>query len=225
MNLKLVVTQDGSHSLQNLSLNESYHSLHGALTESQHVFIENGLKFFCDGSAKRPVQILEIGFGTGLNALLAYQFAEEQNTEIEYTGIEAFPLPMEIVNALNYTKNPPLDSYQGVFSRIHDCRWGEVVRISDRFSIMKLVGLIQKLSLSTSTDVVFYDAFAPSKQAEMWELDVLKKVVGSMNTGGVFVTYCAKGQLKRDLSSLGLEVQSLEGPPGKKEMVRAIKTS
>jgi tRNA U34 5-methylaminomethyl-2-thiouridine-forming methyltransferase MnmC len=222
-NLQIISTADGSHSLLNTALNETYHSVHGALQESLHVFIKNGLEFFCERSAQTPVRILEIGFGTGLNALLAAQRASAINRNIHYTTLEAFPLPQEIWSQLNYADSV---AAKDLFQKIHAARWSEDEVISSTFTLLKREITVQLFEADAlAYDVVFFDAFAPGKQPEMWFIDILEKVVQKLTINGVFVTYCAKGQLKRDLKSLNMVVETLNGPPGKKEMVRALKIS
>jgi tRNA U34 5-methylaminomethyl-2-thiouridine-forming methyltransferase MnmC len=217
---QIITTKDGSHSLLNPQLNETYHSVHGALQESQYVFIDRGLKHWFHPARDRAA-VLEVGFGTGLNALLALEFAATFDKAIDYTAVEAFPLVTEIWQQLNYAESLGL---QSEFRSLHEQPWQELKPISNHFSLLKLHTTLELVVLeSLKYDVVFYDAFAPSKQPEMWTLYIISKVVAAMSAGGVFVTYCAKGQLKRDLKTLGLEVETLQGPPGKKEMIRAIK--
>ena len=219
--VQIIVTGDGSHSLLNTTLNETYLSVHGALHESLHVFIKNGLEYFIETNSRNKISIFEVGFGTGLNALLTAGFVEEKNINVDYTSIEAFPLDHEVISKLNYA--PSADQAQ-LFEKIHSAEWENSISISQAFSIHKTKTTLQKIDLSSSAfDVVYFDAFAPSKQPEMWEAQLLQKIFNAMKSPGVFVTYCAKGQLKRDLKSLGFDVQTLEGPPGKKEMVRALK--
>lgn len=218
----LITTEDGSHSLLNPLLNETYHSIHGAVQESEYVFIEQGLKFwFGADESKDSVAVLEIGFGTGLNALLSFGYSQAARKHIEYTSVESYPLPEEIWRQLNYSDRLGL---QAVFHSLHELPWNVSTRVEELFSLQKLHTTLELLDVQDGKyDVVFYDAFAPSKQPEMWTMDMIAKSVKGLSKGGVFVTYCAKGQLKRDLRELGLVVQTLPGPPGKKEMVRAVK--
>jgi tRNA U34 5-methylaminomethyl-2-thiouridine-forming methyltransferase MnmC len=217
--IQIITTSDGSHSLLNTTLNETYHSVHGAIQESLHVFINNGLRFFY-GRHKEEISVLEIGFGTGLNALLTLQFAEKNSCRINYTSLEAFPIDKETWQQLNYEIN----GNQEMFHELHKAEWNIENKISPHFKLLKLDTTIQDIELKNeSFDVIYFDAFAPNKQPEMWELPILRKITLAMKPNGVFVTYCAKGQLKRDLRSLGLSVETLSGPPGKKEMVRAFK--
>lgn len=220
--IEIIVTGDGSHSLRNKSLNETYHSTHGALQESNHVFIKNGLNYFIEYSETSPVNILEIGFGTGLNALVTLQQMENLDRVIHYTTIESNPLEEDLLSQLNY--GSAADHHRAMFLKIHKAQWEKGEAILSNFIIHKRKTSLQEVGLSSSNyHVVYYDAFAPSKQPSMWTIDVLKKVVDSMTDHGVFVTYCAKGQLKRDLRDAGLAVETLPGPPGKREMVRGTK--
>ncbi len=220
MSIEIITTSDGSHSLLNTALNETYHSKHGALQESVHVFIKEGLDYFLQGKSQKNISILEIGFGTGLNALLTLQRALELPNNIYYTSLETFPVPEEIWSRLNYIDSVGLKEK---FNQLHEAAWNEEVSITSNFNLRKLKTSLQQINFFSEFDLIYFDAFAPNKQPEMWEIEVLQKVVDAMRTNGVFVTYCAKGQLKRDLKSLGLEVETLPGPPGKKEMVRAVK--
>jgi tRNA U34 5-methylaminomethyl-2-thiouridine-forming methyltransferase MnmC len=220
--IQIIITGDGSHSLINTELNETYHSVHGAMRESLHVFIKHGLDFFCERSSGTPVRILEIGFGTGLNALLTIHRANELHRAVNYTTLEAFPLDESIWSLLNYTED---DFAKELFQKIHRVPWSQPVEITPLFTLLKLHTTLQLISLAPSSfDIIFFDAFAPSKQPELWKISLLAKIEAAMKPGGVFVTYCAKGQLKRDLKSLNFSVETLAGPPGKKEMVRALKS-
>lgn len=219
--LKIITTSDGSHSLLNEELNETYHSVHGAVQESLHVFIQNGLHYFREKFMPKNISILEIGFGTGLNVLLAMQAAKQLPIPFQYTTLEAFPLEEKVWSELNYADNLNL---KNEFHMLHQVSWQEKHGILPTFQFQKQHIKLQDVILEPSSfDIIFFDAFAPSKQPELWEINVLHKVTGALRKNGVFVTYCAKGQLKRDLKNLGLKVESLPGPPGKKEMVRATK--
>jgi tRNA U34 5-methylaminomethyl-2-thiouridine-forming methyltransferase MnmC len=219
--LQIITTKDGSQSLLNPELNETYHSIHGARQESLHVFIKNGLEFVVQQNANRAVKILEIGFGTGLNAWLTAHYAQANNVSVEYTTLEAFPINESIWQQLNY---PQSESERDTFYRLHHEPWDQWTEIRPGFMLKKLSTTLQLVSLDHGYfDLVYFDAFAPNKQPEMWELPMLQKTVNALAPRGVFVTYCAKGQLKRDLASCGTEVKTLQGPPGKREMIRAIK--
>lgn len=219
--LKIITTHDGSHSLLNPELNETYHSVHGARQESLHVFIKHGLEYVMEQQNKAHVKILEIGFGTGLNALLTAEYAKANNLTIEYTTLEAFPVNESIWQQLNYAQN---ESEQKIFYNLHHAGWNEWTELVAGFMLKKVNATLQLVSLDrTYFDLVYFDAFAPNKQPEMWELPMLQKTIDALNDQGVFVTYCAKGQLKRDLISLHLNLSSLQGPPGKREMIRGVK--
>ncbi len=219
--LKIITTQDGSHSLLNEQLNETYHSVHGALQESKHVFILHGLDFVSKNLGKSTLHVLEIGFGTGLNALLTLQQALTNNLIIHYTTLEAFPVKEDVWSKLNYAES--LESKKW-FEKLHQANWNQWTEVSPTFQLRKLNATLQEAALKDNHfDLIYFDAFAPNKQPEMWEIQVLKKITEAMKPEGVFVTYCAKGQLKRDLARLKLSIETLPGPPGKREMVRAKK--
>lgn len=220
MSIEIITTEDGSHSLFNSELNETYHSIHGAIQESTHVFLKAGLDFLLHQLNPASIEILEVGFGTGLNTLLTVQHVKTLKNKINYTSLETFPLPEELWSKLNYADSSSRD----YFNTIHTAPWGIRLPITGNFDLLKLnTGLEKANLLLNHYDLIFFDAFAPSKQPALWQLPILEKVVKSMKPGGIYVTYCAKGQLKRDLKSLGLKVESLPGPPGKMEMVRGTK--
>ncbi|TFV96146.1 methyltransferase [Algoriphagus kandeliae] len=223
-NIKIITTEDGSHSLYHEELKETYHSFHGAYRESLHVFMIYGLDSWVAMNPKKyPIRIFEVGFGTGLNAWLTLVWAEQYQIPVLYHTIEPYPLEKEIYSQLNFIhQNDAIWHYHKYFEALHDAPWNEGGPISEYFNFKKDKVSLQEAQLYP-TDVVFFDAFAPSKQPELWEKDMLTKVVNSMRPGAVFTTYSAKGQLKRDLKELGLEVETPPGPPGKKEMTRAWK--
>lgn len=222
----LFETKDGSSSLLHTELNETYHSTHGALQESIYVFIERGFAEVINQS-KKQISILEIGFGTGLNALLTMLEAQRNQVNVSYETLEAYPLPPEIVTKLNYTQL--LAAKEGptvfpLFDSLHSASWNELNHVQPNFTLLKRIEDLLKAPFEKEKfDLVYYDAFAPDKQPHLWELPVLEKVVSALKPGGIFVTYSAKGQLRRDLIALGLTVKKLPGPPGKREMIQAIK--
>ena len=213
------LSNDGSSTVFNEMVNEAYHSKHGALTESKHVFIEKGLMKVL----KSHVRILEIGFGTGLNAILAFESAEKQNIQIEYCTIELYPLENQLVEQLNYNQyfEP---SIQKVFMELHTCKWNEKIGISKNFVFKKFQENALEVKLSGLFDVVFFDAFSPEKQPELWTIEFFKSIYDKMNSGAVLTTYCAKGIVKRALREIGFVVELLPGPPGKRQMIRAFKS-
>lgn len=220
---QFLITEDGSHTLYIPELKETYHSIHGAIQESNYVYLEMGLNFFVGKEHKKNIKIFEVGFGTGLNALLVAIYAESNHINVQYESLDAFPLLSSEIIKLNYTDLIKHLQVAELFHKIHESPWDKWMEISPRFLLQKVSNTLQDYEAQRQFDVCFYDAFAPSKQPEMWELAMLKKVWGLLGINGVFVTYCAKGQLKRNLKEIGFAVDSLPGPPGKFEMVRATK--
>jgi len=220
---QFLITEDGSHTLYIPELNETYHSIHGAIQESKYVYLEMGLNFFVGKEHKKNIKIFEVGFGTGLNALLVAIYAESNQINVQYESLDAFPLLSSEIIKLNYTDLIKHLQVAELFHKIHESPWDQWMEISPGFLLQKVNNTLQDYEAQRQFDVCFYDAFAPSKQPEMWELAMLKKVWGLLGINGVFVTYCAKGQLKRNLKEIGFAVDSLPGPPGKFEMVRATK--
>ncbi|MDF9797406.1 tRNA U34 5-methylaminomethyl-2-thiouridine-forming methyltransferase MnmC [Catalinimonas alkaloidigena] len=224
--IRLMGTGDGSHTLLNVMLNETYHSRHGALRESQHVFIKAGLSHWLNLHADvQNIKIFEMGMGTGLNLILTLQQALQlPKLKFDYLSLEAYPLKSKIIAQLNYVELLQDPSLIALFKKIHEAEWNSWQEILPNFQLNKVHQKLEDFQISEkSADLIYYDAFAPNKQAELWSLDTIKKVCSMLKENGVFVTYCAKGQLKRDLKSLGLKLETLAGPPGKAEMVRATK--
>ncbi len=218
--IKIITTSDGSHSLLDTSLNETYHSIHGAIQESQHVFIRAGLDHWLQRNQKSEIRIFEAGFGTGLNVFLTLLHHTLHEVKTFYESWEAFPVETPMLQQLNH---PVTLGSPESFSRIHEAPWDQPIPISPSFTLCKKRGdiLVEAIQSNAPFDLIYYDAFAPMKQPEMWTLATLTKIANLLAPGGVFVTYCAKGQVKRDLKSLELEVETLAGSPGKKEMIRA----
>jgi tRNA U34 5-methylaminomethyl-2-thiouridine-forming methyltransferase MnmC len=244
--ITIIETSDGSHSLFVPALNETYHSRHGAMQESQWVFIKNGLASAFDSAraSKEPriheagfgntevklqedqgpersrVRIHEVGFGTGLNALLAMRWAEEHQVNVHFTTLETNVLSPELAAQLNYASSEPERSD---FLKMHTCAWNEDVAVTSYFTLQKAQRRVQDEQAESEYDVVFYDAFGPPTQPEMWTLSIFQRMYSALKPGGIFVTYCAKGQVRRDLQAAGFTVERLPGPPGKREMLRATK--
>ncbi len=220
-NVTLFETQDGSHSLLSEAYGVPYHSKYGALQESRHVFIEAGLHTMLLGRA--GLRILEVGFGTGLNALLSLQVGRTHSVDIFYQAIEREPISAELAAQLNYAACSGFPNDQELFLRMHRNGWGVTQEVVPGFQLHKIKGDFQTVALGGHFDLVYYDAFAPNAQSELWEEDILAKAVGVLPPGGVLVTYCAKGIVKRRLRDLGCTIEALPGPPGKREMTRATR--
>jgi tRNA U34 5-methylaminomethyl-2-thiouridine-forming methyltransferase MnmC len=218
MYTRLIITSDGSHTLYVPGMDEHYHSRFGALTESQHIFINAGLASLTTG----PVSILEVGFGTGLNALLSVIYAETNKIKVSYTSLEKYPLNPSLVSQLNYGSLAG-EGGQHLFNTIHEAPWNLPSRINDWFTLEKRESDLTTDQITGSYDMIFFDAFGPDKQPGMWTEEVLRKITEVTHPGSVFVTYSAKGTLKRMLRSLGFEVALLPGPPGKRVITRAVK--
>ena len=217
--MKLEQTADGSYTLYVPELDEHYHSVKGALTESQHIFIDMGLKH----SSVLAPRILEIGLGTGLNCFLTLLNAEESRRTIHYTGIERYPLDMDIIKRLDYPKLVG-KGHETDYRAIHEALWEEDTALSPWFTLHKIKGDFTQYALEKGYDIIYFDAFAPEKQPEMWEQSLFDKLYQVLNDGGILTTYCAKGVVRRMLQAAGFVVERLPGPPGgKREMVRATK--
>lgn len=218
MNLQLVVTKDGSHSLFSENFHEHYHSIHGALTESKHVFINAGLKSL---APYLSVNILEIGFGTGLNCFLTA--LENDYKRLEYTSVEAYPVKKEIWEKLNYPEILANDQSE-LFKKIHESEWHKKVQLNSNFSLTKIHSKLGNIELRGNFNLVYFDAFSPEKQPGLWTIDIFEKINNLMDFGGILVTYCAKGSVRRAMKEVGFDVIKLPGPPGKREMLRATKS-
>lgn len=220
--VQLIVTGDGSHSLKNEQLNETYHSTHGAIQESAHVFIKKGLAYLTTYFKGVPA-VLEIGFGTGLNALLTLEFAESHRQPVYYETIETYPLGNHVVEQLNFARQLQRPDLVPVFKKLHEADWGGELQLTPNFNFLKRELSVHDYVPTRQFNLIYFDAFAPSKQPEMWTLEVIKEMADVLVQGGILVTYCAQGQFKRNLNEAGFEVETLPGPPFKKEMVRAVK--
>ncbi len=216
---ELIKTADGSHTLFVPELNEHYHSVHGAIQESDHIFIRNGLEF----SQADPVYIFEVGFGTGLNALLTVLKSQELKRKIFYVSLEKYPVEQEIINKLNY---PDFVGVAGkhLFELIHMAPWNGTTVISENFSIRKISGDLITVALEGKYDLIYFDAFGPDKQPEMWTSEMLGKIAEVTKRKGLLMTYSAKGEVRRNLTENGFKVTLLPGPPGKRHIIRAVKS-
>lgn len=216
-----ILTKDGSCTLLHRQLQQTYHSVNGAVTESLHVFIDAGLRYMAN--YHNTINLLEVGLGTGLNALLAYKFAVKNNIMVHYTAIEPFPVEENTIKQL--AKEIPFleEDVKNIFLQIHNSPSGEKIDLNKHFVFQKQHISLQEFLCAQQFHLVFYDAFSPAKQPEMWADTVFQKVYDMMYPEGALVTYCAKGAVKRTLAQTGFLVESLPGPTGKREMIRAIK--
>ena len=214
-------SRDGSSTLLSEKFGVTYHSKYGAIQESRHVFIREGLFYKCIG--KKELKILEMGFGTGLNTFLTSLEAERLGLAIEYTTVENNPVDTETLAKLNYCEKVGLTNGNCYFNKIHDLPWDEWTLLNENFALHKLKGSFEEVTFTDSFHLIYFDAFAPNIQPELWEAPLLQKMYDSLLPKGVLVTYCAKGAFKRALKSVGFKVEAPKGPPGKREMVRATK--
>ncbi len=220
MNTELVITEDGSHTIYLPDLQVTYHSTHGSIQESNHVFINAGLDYIAS-KHYNPIRIFEMGLGTGLNALLTGKWTVENNIAIDYVAIELFPLPKTEIDTLNYVSI--LQDKQGFFDQIHNAEWGKEISISPFFNFLKLNTSLLNYSPTEKFDLIYFDAFAPLIQPELWTTEVFITLYNLLNNGGVLTTYCSKSDVRRSMMAAGFTVEKIPGPPGKREMARAIK--
>lgn len=215
--IEIRCTADGSPTLVNTEFGSTYHSDHGAIQESLHVFINAGLNHLIANGAKQ-IRIFEMGFGSGLNAALTLAHAQEGNVKVEYTSVECAPVDSSTIAQFGGELD---SSLQNTFSKIHEAAWGQQVEMSEQFQLLKLENSLEELEGIGPFDLIFYDAFEPRTQPKLWTMEVFQKLAGWLETDGVLVTYCAKGQVRRDLEASGFSVERIPGPPGKREMIRA----
>jgi tRNA U34 5-methylaminomethyl-2-thiouridine-forming methyltransferase MnmC len=217
---KIFLTDDGSHSLMSETFGDSYHSKFGAIQESQHVFIDGALNFQT-AKGKTDLTILEIGFGTGLNALMTYREAERQNLKINYLTFEKYPLSIEQAEALNYPQKLGVETT--ILAQLHSSNWDENIKLGEHFIFQKRENDCQTIDFCEFADIIYFDAFAPQIQPELWEKPLLQRLFDALKPEGILTTYCAKGSVKRALKDVGFQIETLAGPPGKREMTRAQK--
>ncbi|MGL4598605.1 MAG: tRNA (5-methylaminomethyl-2-thiouridine)(34)-methyltransferase MnmD, partial [Bacteroidia bacterium] len=218
----LAITADGSHTVVLTDEAIHYHSIHGAIQESKHVFLRMGWEAL--PSSKHEVRILEIGFGTGLNALLQFELGQQTTRPVHYTALEAYPLELELALACNYVSTENAYTQRTVFEQMHRCAWNESIQLSEHFVLEKIHTTLENYQpKSQSIDLIYFDAFAPNFQPELWTIEIFSKLYQALATGGLLVTYCAKGEVRRNLQAAGFSVERLDGPPGKREMLRGKK--
>jgi len=215
---KIITTTDKSNTLYSEKFNEHYHSTFGAINESSHIFINEGLLY----SKLKNVRIFEVGFGTGLNAFLTYIFCQKHNISVNYTCIEKHPIEIQIADKLNY---PELISPENknIFNLFHSCKWEENIIINKSFNFKKVLKDFTKYNFSEKYDIIYFDAFAPEKQPELWSFEIFKKIYDALNNRGILTTYSSKGIVKNNLREAGFTVKRLKGPEGKRHILRAEK--
>lgn len=219
MKRRVITTSDGSKTIQIEGWNEQYHSLHGAVQEARHVFIAQGLSLFTN----RNIDILEIGFGTGLNTLVTLVHAEKLKLKIRYTGVEAYPVSEAELKQLNYISVLKAGDFESHFQKIHSCPWEKDTSITKNFILKKRLHDFMDIEDKNNFDLVYFDAFGARVQPELWTEIIFKKMFDAMRDSGILVTYSAKGSVRRAMQSVGFKVERLPGPPGKREMLRATK--
>ncbi len=216
----IIQTNDGSSSIYLPDWDEHYHSKHGAINEAYHVFIKNGLDLFDDGS---KIEILEIGLGTGLNCFITFLESQKRNLQIDYDGVEAFPLKAEEISQLNYVEELIAADYKNIFKKIHKIEWNKKIEINSNFTIKKRKQFFKEINDENKFNLIYFDAFGARVQPELWTEDIFKKMYDALKNKGILVTYSAKGSVRRAMQSVGFEVERLPGPPGKREMLRGRK--
>ncbi len=220
MAIELYTTNDQSHTLYHSELDETYHSRNGAVEESLYVFLKQG--FDLAAQTHQTISVLEIGFGTGLNAILTLQAAEEKKLHCDYYSLETYPLSMELIQQLNYHQFMA-NHYLTHFEAMHTCTWNEWQHITPNFNLFKAQQSIHSFKTDLRFDVIYFDAFGPDKQPDMWTQAVFENLFEHLQHQGIFVTYSAKGEVRRTLKAIGFDVELLPGPPRKRHMLRAIK--
>lgn len=220
--LEIFETKDGSNSLRNTISGDTYHSVHGAMGESQHVFVQNGLMKAFEQKTDL-IKILELGFGTGLNALLCLKESIQQQRLVEYHSLEKYPVTEEIYSNLDFHNTAELREFHSEYLQLHTSPWDLGIRLGHHFSFTKYLIDFVDYRPSGQYDVIFHDAFAPDSHPEVWKEDFLTKCYQWLADDGFLITYCAKGSFKRALKDVGFVVESLPGPPGKREITRAFR--
>jgi tRNA U34 5-methylaminomethyl-2-thiouridine-forming methyltransferase MnmC len=214
----IIKTGDGSDTITIPKMNVSYHSKHGAIQESIHVFIEAGFHYILNQSTNQPINIFEMGFGTGLNGFLTAIEATNRRTKVYYVAVENDPLTKEEISTLNYTETL---KHAELFRSIHQASWNEDIELNEFFTLRKINENFINYSADQLFNIIYYDAFAPTAQPELWTEEIFKKLYSMLLPGGILVTYCSKGSVRRAMKAAGFKVKKIPGPPGKREMVRA----
>jgi tRNA U34 5-methylaminomethyl-2-thiouridine-forming methyltransferase MnmC len=218
LNLKIINTNDGSSTLYSAEFKDHYHSVFGAINESKHVFIDAGLKYL----DTKTIKIFEVGFGTGLNALLTYLESAKKNIIVDYTAIELYPVTQDIIQQLNYTQFLS-EKAKEIFDTLHKVRWNKKNKISNHFHLTKIKNDFNDYLFKEKYNLLFFDAFAPEKQPDLWSHQNFIKIYNALELNGILTTYSSKGLVKRNIRNAGFHLQRLPGPEGKRHMLRAIK--
>ena len=221
--MAIFLTEDGSHSIYSEQFGVAYHSTHGAIQETKHVFIDAGLNHFIAQREFKQIKILEIGFGTGLNVFMTFLESHFRGIQIDFTTTEIYPLSISTAAELNYPQLLNVPHLGNIFNTFHTSNWNEKHRISDNFLFEKRLVDFQNMDFFNEFDIVYYDAFSPESQPELWDIEMLKRTYNALKEGGILTTYCAKGSFKRALKTVGFQIENIAGPPGKREMTRASK--
>jgi tRNA U34 5-methylaminomethyl-2-thiouridine-forming methyltransferase MnmC len=219
--MPVFLTDDGSHSFLSEQFGVSYHSTHGAIQETQHIFIDAGLKNVLLQNLDEIV-ILELGFGTGLNALMTWIEAERSQQKIRYITYEMYPLSIEDAETLNYHEQLHFPTH--IFKAMHHCSWNVCHELSPFFLFEKRMASFESIDIDSSTHLIYFDAFAPEIQPQLWGQPIMQKMYDALCGNGVLTTYCSKGKVKRILKEVGFKIEPLPGPPFKREITRAVKT-
>ncbi|APS39015.1 MULTISPECIES: tRNA (5-methylaminomethyl-2-thiouridine)(34)-methyltransferase MnmD [Salegentibacter] len=223
MERKIIKTGDGSVTIHLSEWDEQYHSKHGAIQEARHVFIKMGLEYWVELNKKKNPAILEIGFGTGLNAFITFLEAQKLQLKIDYTGVEAYPVSTSEIKALNYAEMLSAENQIETFRSMHEIPWNKKVDISENFQLEKQQQRFEEIEDINQYNLVFFDAFGARVQPELWTEDIFSRMFAAMKNNSVLVTYSAKGSVRRAMQTAGFIVERLPGPPGKREMLRALK--
>ena len=223
MKREIITTADGSTTIHLPEWNEQYHSKHGAIQEAYHVFIKMGLYHFIETNSPEKINILEIGFGTGLNSLITLLEAQKKNVSINYTGVEAYPVAADEVKMLNYATQFKDKEAVPNFNKIHEVEWEKACSITDYFTLTKQKKFFKDIEEVNAYQLIYFDAFGARVQPELWEKPIFEQMYKALKVNGVLVTYSAKGSARRAMQDCGFKVERLAGPPGKREMLRAVK--
>ncbi|EDP94868.1 tRNA (5-methylaminomethyl-2-thiouridine)(34)-methyltransferase MnmD [Kordia algicida OT-1] len=223
MKRKIITTKDGSTTIHLEDWNEQYHSTHGAIQEAQHVFIKTGLHHLQKMFNPVQIHILEIGFGTGLNAFITFLEAQKHQVDINYHGVEAYPVASAEITQLNYIHQLKAENDRATFTKMHACDWETETALSENFKLTKRQQFFDEINDQAKFNLIYFDAFGARVQPELWTVEIFQKMYEALKKNGVLVTYAAKGSVRRAMQEVGFTVERLPGPPGKREMLRATK--